>query len=314
MGRSKKFGRALNGVLIVDKPAGASSNAILQRCKRLFLANKAGHTGSLDPLATGVLPICFGESTKFSQFLLDSEKSYISTFRFGQATDTADAEGQVISESDASAIQQSAVEQALVNFSGEIEQLPPMYSAIKKNGRPLYELARQGIDVERSPRRIHIKRLELLAFRPGTYCEVDIDVHCSKGTYIRSLAADIGDSLGVGGHVSSLRRTRVGPFAIEVAKSLSALEQERGDGPAQQLDHHVLDIDAAIHHLPALQLDENSGFYFSRGQSVMCNQAYRIAAEGDTVRVFQAPGVFLGVGEITDEGSVSPKRLVAGVN
>lgn len=314
MGRSKKFGRALDGVLIVDKPAGASSNAVLQRCKRLFFANKAGHTGSLDPLATGVLPICFGESTKFSQFLLDSDKRYVSTFRFGLATDTADAEGKVISQSDASNLKQRAVEQALIAFSGEIDQLPPMYSAIKKNGRPLYELARQGVDVERSPRRVHIKHFELLAFRPGNCSEADVAVHCSKGTYIRSLAADIGHSLGTGGHVSALRRTQVGPFAIEVAKSLSALEQERGDESAQQLDHHLLDIDAAIHHLPALQLDQNSGFYFSRGQAVMCNQAYRIAAEGDRVRVFQTPGVFLGVGEITDEGSVSPKRLVATAN
>ena len=311
MGRSKKFGRALNGVLIVDKPIGASSNAVLQRSKRLFLANKAGHTGSLDPLATGVLPVCFGESTKFSQFLLDSDKTYTSTFKLGIATDTADAEGKPLFEANAAAIQQRDVEQAIAKFSGNIDQLPPMYSAIKKNGRPLYELARQGIDIERSPRQVNIMRFELLAFRPGTCAEADVAVHCSKGTYIRSLAADIGDHLGVGGHVSSLRRTAVGPFSLEGAKCLSALEQERGDGPAELLDKHLLPIDAAIQHLPALHLDPNSGHYFSHGQAVMCNQVYRIAAEGDTVRVFQAPDIFLGVGEITDEGSVSPKRLVA---
>jgi len=311
LGRSKKYGRNISGVLIADKPSGVSSNGLLQTCKRLFLANKAGHTGSLDPLATGVLPICFGESTKFSQFLLDSDKTYLSTFILGTATDTADAEGAAIFEADASSLTEQKFTDAMQAFSGAIDQLPPMYSAIKKDGRPLYELARKGIEVERKPRRVNVYRFELLGFRPGAKAEADVLVHCSKGTYIRSLAADLGEALGFGGHVASLRRTQVGPFSLEQSKVISELQQERGDGPAEVLDHHLLGLDAAISHLPALELDENSGFYFSRGQSVMSNQVYRIADEGDTVRVFQAPDVFLGVGEITEEGSVSPKRLVA---
>ncbi len=311
MGRRRKFGRPVSGVLIVDKPAGATSNAVLQRAKRLFFAEKAGHTGSLDPLATGVLPLCFGEATKFSQYLLESDKTYESTFRFGETTDTADADGEVISRVDASSLTAKQLEKALERYRGGIEQMPPMYSALKRNGQPLYKLAREGIEVEREARHVNIHELTLLDFRPGPRAEADVRVACSKGTYIRSLAADLGSDLGVGAHVARLRRTQAGPFTIQQALSLDELERERGEGRAEQLDHHLLPVDAPLDRVEKLILDDTSGFYFSRGQAVMATEVYRLGDEGDTVRVFQSSGEFLGTGEITDEGTVAPKRLVA---
>ena len=311
MGRRRKFGRPVNGVLIVDKPAGATSNAVLQRAKRLFFAEKAGHTGSLDPLATGVLPLCFGEATKFSQYLLESDKVYESTFRFGETTDTADADGEVIARSDASFLTAKQVEKALERYRGDIEQMPPMYSALKKNGQPLYKLAREGIEVEREKRHVSVYELTLLEFRPGNPAEADVRVSCSKGTYVRSLAQDLGSDLNTGGHVARLRRTQAGPFTIQQSLSLDTLEQERGEGRAEQLDHYLLPVDAPLDGVNKLVLDDTSGFYFLRGQAVMATEVYRIGDEGDTVRVFQASGEFLGTGEITDEGTVAPKRLIS---
>lgn len=311
MGRRRKFGRELDGVVVVDKPAGVTSNAVLQRAKRLFFANKAGHTGSLDPLATGVLPLCFGEATKYSQYLLESDKSYLSTFRLGQTTDTGDAEGEIISTADASKISSKQIEKVISRFRGAIEQLPPMYSALKKNGQPLYRYARQGIEVERDKRPVTIYEYELLAFKAGTVAEVEVKVTCSKGTYIRSLAEDLGQELGVGGHVAKLRRTQAGSFLESQAVCLDDLEQERGAGPAEVLDHYLLPVDAPVSELAKLTIDDSSGFYFGRGQAVMVSGAYRIAEEGDTVRVFLESGGFLGTGQITDEGTVAPKRLVS---
>lgn len=311
MGRRSKFGRKLNGVLIVDKPAGVSSNAVLQRAKRLFFANKAGHSGSLDPIATGVLPLCFGEATKFAQFLLDADKEYLATFRLGIATDTADCEGQVLTEKDASRLREKDVLAALKDFRGDITQVPPMYSALKRNGTPLYELARQGIEVEREARPVSIYAYELLAFRAGTIAEVDCRVHCSKGTYIRSLAESLGDKLGVGGHVSALRRSMAGPFTLEQAHTLDKLEQVRGDQRAEVLDGHLLPVDAPVKTLNEIVLPASSAWYFTQGQAVMDAQVFRLGDEGDMLRVFEEDGEFLGVGEITDEGSVAPKRLVA---
>ena len=188
------------------KPSGVSSNRALQIVKRLYGAAKAGHTGSLDPLATGVLPLCFGEATKFSQFLLDADKVYSSTFVLGTVTDTGDAEGQVLEVRDGSGITEADVSMALRAFEGEIEQIPPMYSALKQDGQPLYKLARQGVEVERKPRPVVIKRLELRAFRAGAKPEADIYLECSKGTYVRTLAEDLGLALGCGAHVGALRR------------------------------------------------------------------------------------------------------------
>src|SRR5690554_3491807 len=184
MGR-RKSGRAVDGVLLLNKPLGLSSNQALQRVKRLFTAAKAGHTGSLDPLATGVLPLCFGEATKFSQFLLDADKRYRSTFKLGVKTTTGDAEGEVLTENPTEHLTEAQVAQALAQFVGDIKQMPPMYSALKQDGQPLYKLARKGVEVEREARAITIYALELLAFRPGPSAEVDVDVRCSKGTYIR---------------------------------------------------------------------------------------------------------------------------------
>lgn len=311
MGRSKRFGRKLNGVLVINKPAGLTSNAVLQRAKRLFYANKAGHTGALDPLATGVLPLCFGESTKFSQYLLDSDKEYISTFEFGSTTDTADSDGEVIAEQDASSLTKTQVKKAMQAYEGDIAQVPPMYSAIKQNGQPLYKLARAGVEVERAPRDVCIFEYELLEFTPGVKACAKVRILCSKGTYVRSLAADLGDDLGVGAHVKTLHRSMAGPFSDEQAYDLDKLEAERGEAQAEVLDHYLLSIDAPVADLPAITIDDNAGFYFSRGNPVMDTKVYQLGDEGDTLRVFQESGAFLGLAEITDDGCVAPKRLMA---
>lgn len=310
MGRRRKFGRPLHGVVVIDKPAGMTSNDVVQKAKRLFFANKTGHTGALDPLATGVLPLCFGEATKFSQYLLDSDKAYKSTFHLGVSTDTADADGQTLSTRDASALTVDQVRQAMTAYLGDIEQVPPMYSALKKDGQPLYKLAREGIEVEREARPVTILEYELLQFRPGVVAEVDVYIACTKGTYVRTLAEDLGRDLQVGAHVAKLRRVQAGPFSEAQALDLGALEQERGEDRAEALDHHLLPVDAPVAELPRLDLDEHSAFYFSRGQAVINNQVYRLGDEGDKVRVFDANEQFLGVAEITDDGRVAPKRLV----
>lgn len=303
----------MNGVVVIDKAAGMTSNDVVQKVKRLFFASKAGHTGALDPLATGVLPICLGESTKFSQYLLDADKTYETWVCFGVTTDTADADGNIVDECDSSAITRQQVEKALVAYRGDILQVPPMYSALKKDGQPLYKLARQGIEVEREARPVTIHALELLDFAvEDGQARAFLQVECSKGTYIRSLAEDIGKDLGVGAHVKTLHRTQAGNFVIDNAVSLSDLESERGEEKAECLDHHLMPVDSPVESMEKLVLDDDSGFYFTRGQAVMCNEVYRIGDEGDKVRVFQESGEFLGVGEITDDGRVAPKRLVAG--
>lgn len=302
----RRRGRPVSGILLLDKPPGLSSNQALQRVKRLYAAAKAGHTGSLDPLATGVLPLCFGEATKFSQYLLDADKVYESRFCFGVATDTGDAEGEIVEERDASALTRDAVEAALVDFRGRIEQQPPMHSAIKRNGQPLYKLARAGIEVDRAAREIEIRRFEIQAFEAGPRCRVDVVVACSKGTYIRSLAMDLGRALGTGGHVESLRRTAVGPFTAAECVSLETLQALRDRDELAAMDAFLLPMDRALEHLPLLQLPESSGFYLSQGQPVLvrnapCNGMVRVALES---------GEFLGVGEILDDGRVAPRRLV----
>lgn len=313
MGRSRKYGRKLDGVLVLDKATGMTSNDALQKAKRLFFANKAGHTGALDPLATGVLPLCFGESTKFSQYLLDADKSYRSTFRLGLSTDTCDSEGQVVAREDASHITAEQVEMALGRYRGDILQVPPMFSALKHQGKPLYKLAREGVEIERQARPVTLYKLELLAFRPGPIAEVDIMMACSKGTYVRSIAQDLGSDLGCGAHVSALHRTQAGPFTEDQAVSLQTLTDERGEQEAGVLDHHLLQVDAPVAALPELMLDVSSSFYFGQGQAVMDLKVYRLGDQGDTVRVRREDGVFLGLGEITDDGRIAPKRLVANV-
>ncbi len=305
MARGRR-GRAVDGILLLDKPMGVSSNQALQSVKRLFFAAKAGHTGSLDPLATGVLPLCFGEATKFSQYLLNADKAYESTFVLGTVTASGDAEGRVLENKDASDITEFDVVVALKAFEGEIEQIPSMFSAIKKDGQPLYKLARQGLEVERKPRPVVIKELQLRAFRGGARPEVDIYLECSKGTYVRSLAEDLGGALGCGAFVSALRRTRAGPFRIEDSLTFGTLEALKDNSELHELDRFLLPADSALDALPLVRLSESGGFYMRQGQPVMVPNAPR----GGIVRVALETGEFLGIGEILDDGRVAPRRLI----
>ncbi|MDP4651522.1 MAG: tRNA pseudouridine(55) synthase TruB [Haliea sp.] len=305
MGRQRK-GRLLDGILLLDKPAGFSSNQALQRVKWLFFAAKAGHTGSLDPLATGVLPLCLGEATKFSQYLLDADKAYTSTFVLGERRTTGDAEGEVLATVDASALTRQQVEQGLGAFRGEIEQIPSMYSALKHAGQPLYKLARKGEEVERSARSVVIHHLELLDFRPGERAEVDVAIECSKGTYVRSIAEDLGAALGVGGYVSALRRTRAGPFTLQQCIALPALEALKEAEQVEDMDALLLPADTALEALPTVRLTESGGYYLRQGQPVLVPNA----PHNGMVRVALETGEFLGVGEILDDGRVAPRRLI----
>jgi tRNA pseudouridine55 synthase len=312
----RRKGRPVDGVLLLNKPAGMTSNQALQQAKRLFFAEKAGHTGSLDPMATGVLPLCFGEATKFSQFLLDADKVYRTTVTLGVTTETCDAEGEEIARHSASSITRKQLDQALEQFRGAIQQVPPMYSALKRDGQPLYKLARQGVEVEREARNVEIFELDLLDFRPGEIAEADLYVRCSKGTYIRSLAHDLGQLLGVGGHVSRLHRVASGEFTEEQCISLEALHEIYEQGSYEALDQELQPADAPVSSLPEVILPVDSAWYFRQGNPVMQAQIYRIADQGDIVRVFcaetdQSAQRFLGLGEITDDGRVAPKRIIA---
>jgi len=302
----RRRGRPVDGILVLDKPRGVSSNKALQRAKELYFAAKAGHTGSLDPLATGVLPLCFGEATKFSQFLLNADKAYESTVVFGTSTATGDAEGEVLAEVDASDLSAADVERALRDFRGEIEQVPSMYSAIKKDGQPLYKLARQGREVEREARTVVVRRLELRDFRPGAHPQADIYLECTKGTYVRTIAEDLGNALGCGAHITALRRTRAGPFSLGDCISLATLEALKNGDQLAEMDALLRPADAALGAMPLVRLTESGGFYMRQGQPVQvpnapCNGMVRVALES---------GEFLGVGEILDDGRVAPRRLI----
>jgi len=282
-----------------------SSNAALQRVKRLFFAKKAGHTGSLDPIATGVLPVCLGEATKVSGFLLDARKGYFSTVKLGQRTTTADIEGEVIETRPVPELDEAKVNAVLEQFRGEIDQLPPMYSALKRDGKPLYELARQGIEVERELRRVTIYSLKLVALRRD---EIDIEVICSKGTYIRTLAEDIGEVLGCGAHVQVLNRTLVGEFTLDKTVTLEQLEAMRDEGPAEDLDQLLLPMDSALGDWPQINLTDDMAYFVRQGQAV---QVPKAPTHG-LVRLYAGQERFLGIGHILDDGRVAPKRLLAG--
>ena len=309
MGRRNK-GRQVDGILLLNKPLGISSNGALQKTRRLFSAAKAGHTGSLDPLATGVLPICFGEATKFTQFLLDADKKYSATIRFGISTASGDAGSDIISELGAQDLEIEKIEKALASFRGNISQVPSMYSALKHKGERLYKLARKGISVDRKAREIKIYSLEMMSFRPDKFPEIDIKIHCSKGTYIRSLAEDMGVLLGCGAYVSKLHRDAVGQFDQSESITHEELESIEKTGLMEDLDCLLKPIDAGIKHLLAVYLSESTTFYFCQGQPVVSPQVFREGTEGDIVRVFQKEGLFLGVGEVTVDGKLTPKRLV----
>lgn len=321
---AKKKGRPVDGVLLLNKPTGMTSNRALQIAKRLFFVEKAGHTGSLDPLATGVLPLCFGEATKFSQFLLDADKGYRSTFRLGLRTTTSDADGEPLEEINTESITQEQVARELQQFVGDILQVPSMFSALKHQGQPLYKMARQGIEIERQPRPVTVYRIDLLDFRGGAAAEVDVDIRCSKGTYIRSIAEDLGFALGCGAHVKVLHRSSAGLFDEEQTVSIASLEAAYEQGGYAALDAHLLSADAPVARLPAIYLPESSAYYFRLGNPVMDPQVYRLGDQGDIVRVFSlATGeeqtsnvspeqaLFLGLGELTEDGRVAPKRIIA---
>ncbi|WP_295517556.1 tRNA pseudouridine(55) synthase TruB [uncultured Pseudomonas sp.] len=302
MAQVKRIRRQVHGVLVLDKPRGFSSNAALQKVRWLLNAEKAGHTGSLDPLATGVLPLCFGEATKFSQYLLDADKGYHTVAQLGVTTTTGDAEGEVL-ERRAVAIDEAAILAALPAFRGEIEQIPPMYSALKRDGQPLYKLARAGEVVEREPRSVTIARLELLALRED---RATLEVACSKGTYVRTLVEDLGARLGCGAHVAELRRTQAGPFGLTQAVSLDELEAAHAEGGSEALDRFLLPVDSGLEHWPLVQLTQHSAYYWLHGQPVRAANAPKFGL----MRVQDDQGRFIGIGEIDDEGQVAPRRLI----
>jgi tRNA pseudouridine55 synthase len=298
----KRIRRQVHGVLVLDKPRGFSSNAALQKVRWLLNAEKAGHTGSLDPLATGVLPLCFGEATKFSQYLLDADKGYSTVAQLGVTTTTGDAEGEVL-ERRAVAVDEAAIQAALPAFRGQIEQIPPMYSALKRDGQPLYKLARAGEVVEREPRSVTIARLELLALQED---RATLEVACSKGTYVRTLVEDLGALLGCGAHVAELRRTQAGPFGLAQAISLEELEAVHAEGGSAALDRFLLPVDSGLEHWPLVQLTQHSAYYWLHGQPVRAANAPKFGL----MRVQDDQGRFIGIGEIDDEGQVAPRRLI----
>ena len=302
MGRRRRHGRDLSGIILLDKPVGLGSTQVLQRVKNLFQARKGGHTGSLDRLASGLLPLCFGEATKISGFLLDADKRYRSTFRLGVVTNTGDAEGEVIERHDPPQLDEGKILRVLAEFTGPIKQVPPMHSAIKHQGQRLYKLAHQGLTVERQPRSVTIYRLELLGFGDG---RLRVEVDCSKGTYIRTLAEDIGKRLGCGGSVESLHRFGAGPFDAKDMVSLRELE-ERAETGLAALDELLLPIEAAVAHWPGISLPDAVAYYLRRGQPVLVPHA---PTEG-WVRIFAGGDRFVGIGEVLDDGRVAPRRLM----
>ena len=309
MSRPRRRGRDIHGVLLLDKPQGASSNDVLQKVKRLYNANRAGHTGALDPLATGMLPICLGEATKFSQYLLDSDKRYRVIARLGQRTDTSDADGQIVQERpvDFSAADLAT---ALEFFRGEGQQIPSMYSALKYQGRKLFEYAREGVEVPREARPIVVYELLFLRHEGN---ELELEIHCSKGTYIRTIIDDLGERLGCGAHVTYLRRLAVSRYPVERMvtlehlQSLVAQAEEQGVEASSLLDPLLMPMDSPAADFPVVNLLSSVAPYFKNGQPVRVGnlqvRGLVRVTEGDDAR-------FIGMGEADDEGRVAPKRLV----
>lgn len=301
MPRRRRKGRTLNGLLLLDKPPGMTSNLALQKARRIFNADKAGHTGSLDPLATGLLIACFGRATKISDFLLTSDKHYRVLLKLGATTDTGDADGRITSQQDASTVTEMQLQHAIGRLTGDIEQVPPMYSAVKHQGTRLYRLARQGVEVARPPRAVKVHRLEVIQ-REGDL--VSVDVHCSKGTYVRTLAEDLGMDLGCGAHVVELRRTGLGPFVDPVMYTLQKLEESAGTD-FSALDTMLLPIDAALQSWPALAFDESMMEAARHGRAVQMQES----PPGGTVRIYDVNNRFYGVGTVLDDGRIVSKRL-----
>lgn len=303
MSKPRKRGRDIHGVFLLDKPQGMSSNDIMQKVKRIFQANKAGHTGALDPLATGMLPICLGEATKFSQFLLDADKRYLVTAKLGERTDTSDAEGQIV-ETHEVKVKTPEILTALEPFLGDILQVPTMFSALKHNGKPLYEYARQGITVEREARPITIFELNFIEYNEPY---LTLEVHCSKGTYIRTLVDDLGEALGCGAHVTMLRRTAVADYPTEKMLDWHALQSLAEQQDLALLDALLLPMDTAVAKLPALTLNESQTQGIGFGQRVKFDNSNRLQGQ---VRLFSHENRFLGVAVIDENNVIRPQRLV----
>lgn len=309
MSRPRRRGRDIHGVLLLDKSQGLSSNDALQKVKRLYNANRAGHTGALDPLATGMLPICLGEATKFSQFLLDSDKRYRVIARLGQRTDTSDADGQIVQERPVN-FTQAQLDVALESFRGDIKQVPSMYSALKYQGKKLYEYARQGIEVPREARSITVYELQFIRWEGDA---LELEIHCSKGTYIRTITDDLGELLGCGAHVIYLRRLQVATYPTERMVTLEQLNalleqaQAQDIAPAELLDPLLMPMDSPVENYPEVNLLPVVAGYVKQGQPV---QVAGAPASG-MVRITEGEErKFIGVGDIADDGRVAPRRLV----
>ena len=298
--RARRHCSPVSGVLLLDKPVGLTSNQALQTVKRLLNACKAGHTGSLDPIATGLLPLFFGEATKLTQFLLNADKRYWTVFKLGVSTTTFDSEGEVTATRPVTAGLRD-IEKALAKFKGEIEQVPPMYSAIKHNGEALYKLARAGVEVVREPRPVTVYEIRMLGFQDDL---LTLEIACSKGTYIRTLAHDLGEILGCGAHVVQLRRLASGDVSIDKAVTLDRLEALASPAERVQL---LQPVDSVLHAVPDVHLTALAAHYLKQGQSVSARHGL---APG-WVRLYEGDSRFLGMGQVLDDGQVAPRRLLA---
>nr|WP_319554889.1 tRNA pseudouridine(55) synthase TruB [uncultured Vibrio sp.] len=308
MARRRK-GRPINGVILLDKPTGISSNDALQKVKRIYFAEKAGHTGALDPLATGMLPICLGEATKFSQFLLDSDKRYRVIAKLGERTNTSDSDGEVV-ETRPIDVDLAKLEACIDKFRGESDQVPSMFSALKYQGKPLYEYARKGIEVPRESRKITVYEIILHRFEGD---EVEMEVHCSKGTYIRTIVDDLGEMLGCGAHVTMLRRTGVAKYPYEKMVTLEQLNElleqahRQEVAPRELLDPLLMPMDTAVEDLPEVNLIPELADMVQHGQPVQVSGA---PTEGSLRLTMGEARLFIGVGEMNNDGKIAPKRLV----
>ena len=300
--RRRNRGRSINGIVILDKATGLSSNAALQQVKKLYEANKAGHTGSLDPLATGVLPLCLGEATKVSQFLLNSDKRYRTKIKLGVRTDSGDKTGKVIQSIADFSVSEAGIEKELDAFRGEIEQLPPMHSALKVDGVPLYKMARKGIEIRREKRKVTIYEINLLNIAEDV---IELDITCSKGTYIRTIADDLGQALGCGANIIELRRTQAGVFREEDCKDVEALAELKVQGGLEVIDEQLIPMDQAIAELPEVNLPSVTASHLKNGQAVIV----RHLPEEGLVRLYEEEQ-FIGIGCIDDDGKVAPRRLI----
>lgn len=300
-GQSRRSYRQVDGILLLDKPVGLSSNAALQKVRRAFAAAKAGHTGNLDVMAGGLLPLCFGEATKVSAYLLEADKIYVADLALGVTTSTGDSEGEITKRSVVPVLVEASVRSILAGFVGDQSQIPPMHSALKRNGRPLYEYARAGIELERLARKIRIFRLDLLGLGSTS---LRLEVHCSKGTYIRTLAEDIGQALGTGAHLTGLCRTQAGPFSLADAHPLSRFEGM--DIDACSAEGLLKPIDSALGGFPAVTVSADGARVVSLGQRTLVSTT--VAA--GLCRIYAPDGRFLGMGETAADGSLAPRRMM----